>query len=1307
MKKIFISLFVLIILGLFSTNTIFAQANNFGSLSGGVIVATVSINNAKIVSQNDRDFVISFNISNKTGAQPKVKYSVQLTKVLSLAQTILDEKVYSDVLFLGENMSINKTIKYSIPPQIIAGNYSLFIRSENESGLPLAIAFLGNIKIVENTANIVEIVPSSCIFTTTIEKPLFSSSTQILNKILTTKCKVVSTFPSDIVLKPNFVTRNHTLFGSIIPLSVESTQNTIIKKGTNNIIIKLPQASKPQDYNLSFFLVSPDGKTISNTISYNYTVAGNSGTIKNVIFDKTYYKTGDTANLQIFSTQTSTSTLTALITNGSGLLCAATSTKEVPSISIANILIPITKDCLNPKAKVTLSANGTILDSNNFQIITSVKPTTSLTNISTPTRLILVVIIIIIILILGIIIYRKKYFGLKLLLLLFVSASLWFGIAKNVVATSSCEILHCLPPSTCDYLGTCSTSYYCAGDVRMRLTGGSCGTTYYSDPDHVTGISPDETLESTCSFGCLNGQCIGRAHIINFSYDSGSVIWGGSTNLRWTAQNTSGCYINRNDSLFAGGLGSSGSVSTGPLTEARNVYQLICNSFNNSRLGPTYSATIGVNVTNFPLAIASFTVTPNPLNYDSNSATVSWTSTGADSCEVDGFSGQSASGQIQETLSTPIIAPKTFNITCTNNSGSSVSTSTTVGVNFPIPTISPLSASQNPVKNNGLTIISANVSNSGSCIITSNNGGTIVYSNVLSPTTISAYAENLKSTTTFSASCTSIDNSTTVYATPLTVSVLNPSPFNVNIYANPNPVIKDGDSQINLTSNYPGLCSVKSNDLVYGMRDWGSSPTVGNDSFFYVGPISTTTKFTADCSDNDYLNSLYSDVPAPQTGSIISINSTPIQAGSGYQDGQIVNIPNGNNGSVQTNVTFPYGGIISLTLNGGGQGYSVGDILTIGGGDWNAEVKVLGTDGVAGAIKDYYMVYGGSGYSKGDQLTITGGNNDAVGTVNDVDENGTVTDFSLNGNDYLGSGYYTGSYSMTTGGSGSGLVIFINSIYGAITSLSDIINPGSGYNQGDQLNLFGPPTSPGDAEVVIDKVGTGQISSVSLQNGGSGYYVQPYYLDNSGFYGAEIQITNVLGEVSPISTYLGSSSVDVYIQSSTPHIHAFRAMVPEIDWSVDNADSCDLENSNGDKIFSSTSPDVVFPYSIKINDIYTLVCHNSSGDSTMTATGESTELSSTCAPSQGTSTVDMFVNKNTKWTINYNGDGISSKTVWWGDDIPTAIDTTGPSLEKIYTTVGTKTINGRTTVISNGTSFESQCSTTTTVKLDKGKNQEI
>ena len=80
------------------------------SVSTGVLVASVNLRDAKIVSQTGNVFNISFSISNGNGLQTGVKYGVKLVSDTK-DQSILDEKVYDDSLALAENTTLQKWLK--------------------------------------------------------------------------------------------------------------------------------------------------------------------------------------------------------------------------------------------------------------------------------------------------------------------------------------------------------------------------------------------------------------------------------------------------------------------------------------------------------------------------------------------------------------------------------------------------------------------------------------------------------------------------------------------------------------------------------------------------------------------------------------------------------------------------------------------------------------------------------------------------------------------------------------------------------------------------------------------------------------------------------------------------------------------------------------------------------------------------------------------------------------------------------------------------------------------------------------------
>ncbi len=1357
MKKIFISLFVLIIFGLFFTNTVFAQTNNFGSLSGGVVVATVSINNAKIVSQNDRDFVISFDISNKIGSQSKVKYSIQLVKISSLAQTIFDEKFYDEALFLSENMTIHKTVNYIVPSSVSAGTYTLYIRSQNASGLPLSIIGLGDIKISANILGSIEIIPNTCTFSYSQNK-YFEASTNnnISTGYINAKCKVKNTFLKDTPMVLDFVTRSPSVFGNIIPIFGSSTRNILIKKGTNDVTIMMPKAKKPQYYNLSFHLTSTDTKILSNTISYDYFIAGEQGIIKNVVFDKTYYKSGDTANVQIYSSQSSTSTISAIIRGSSGEYCSATSSKVVSSVSITNLLIPIEKNCLNPKAGVILSAmNGKILDSNNLQIITTTGVTSKRAP-ALPITIVILILIIFLLLIIGILIYKNKSRGLKVIILILFCFSA-FSLKDKITFAEGIAFF-----------------------PEINIQGpGSVGFAYSTDLKPYVSFYCDIYKNGALWVANANGW-----HPGNWATPSGKVIQLGAWDM--VTSNTNYLMACRNAHTGA-------SISTEP----SGGYDIPPG--NQSVPQPVYPPIDPTTQGYLPYdgpdtggqtgpAISDLTASMNPVEYN-GSTQVSANVSNSSFCVIDGPDGSWVYSDVANPIKIVLYQNNlsfnaTFNAYCVGLNNNAVANSPALYVSVE-PYIPPaqtgtigLSAIPTTVSYGGDTIVTTDISslnNISSCAMTSSQGGTIVYdfSHFFSvPKSISVYSNNMTLDTTFQTECYDSDGFHSYFSVPLTVNVL-PESFNVTLSPASSTVNKGDSVKVNWNANESGsICQITTDDT--NIQSYSNLSASDMSAGVRVGPITSTTTVSIECQNKTTSASAAGAIQGidPILAPFLSLYIIPQgdsfgSAGfytnfdsrsipydnlvSGYQQGQQVTILNPilpntpfpnqiDDISVLYNqnqvgclgdycasinidsVDHPYGGIISLHLNDGGEGYSVGDqplIMSMTAGQGGGNVKVSETDGVAGAIKNISVLYGGSGYKIGDKLIVQAGNGDAIINVDSIDENGSVTGVSLieNGSGYISSHMIGGEYpSDVSGGNGNGLQVGVDDVYGKILSLSydpsNASNFSSDYSVGDTAQLIGGIQGMGGATIQIDQVGQGTPTKISLSQVGSGYQTGwSYPIDGPGYPLVTIAKAQPMMNffTSDIPMRVATSSVIIKPISSNPPssrpiIH--RKNINTIEWEADGAKSCSL-TMNGLIISNATSGVYQVLGGIKDTDIFTISC-DPTGSATIS--GKTVNLSAACVPSQSDN--NLYVNKNTTWTIipfdkTKTLRVITNTAEWRGDEI-SGVNSSYYPLNIIYRTVGEKFLHGTISVLDpSDTRLDLECETTTTVKLDKGTINEI
>ncbi len=786
MKKILISLFSLFVFGAFLCDFASAQTNNTSSPFEGIVVATVRINNAKIVSQNNRDFKMSFDLSNRVGAQSQVKYSVRLTKDSLTGQVIFDQRVYDEALSLTENITINKIVEYSIPPEISAGKYQLWIESKNKNGLPLAIAFLGEVKIAEDTTNTIEIVPDSCYLIKNSDTTHYLLNQGIaINSVdkLAIKCKVKNSYSSNIIVVPNFITRNHTIFGDEVPNTEDIKESITLNKGLNDISLVIPKATSPQNYNLSFYLVPNDTKSISNTVSFNYTLVGQNGTIQNVVFDKTYYKVGEIANLQIYSTQTSTSTIAVLVSDNSGVNCAAPLSKEISNFSIINLSIPIIKDCENPKASINLSTNGNYLDSSDFQVTTVVSTSTPVT--TDKRSIVFIFIILVLVVVVGI--YKNNFFNRlhkinTFVLILFITTMI-FG---SSVVTANAVV--CRPYYTSDS--------WCSDGV---IVPGVIGTN-----------------------GCRSApKCF---PLITITPTTNPVAPNLSTTISWTSTLSKTCTLYRNGTSLGDVSTTSGSVSSGAIV-SDTTFLLSCVGINGVMATSSQSTVFIIP----PPPVVTLNPISDPIPYNS-STTISGTVSNINSCTLTGgpigTRAWNSNGNYSFS-SGNLTSNASFSINCTGYGGGPVKIDKNILV-YPAPSVG-ISVDASPISYGESTNVKWNSDQSTYCNITKNGE---LFSKAISSSQTSG---PLTTTTTFIAECGNGYSTTTNFATVLVSPTLT-------LNANSEFISSGNSTDIYWSSQGADSCTITK--IADGVSNVFSNAT---SSYVSSGPLIAITTFTGVC----------------------------------------------------------------------------------------------------------------------------------------------------------------------------------------------------------------------------------------------------------------------------------------------------------------------------------------------------------------------------------------------------------------------------------------------------------------------------
>jgi|GEM_PF-5630991 len=257
-------------------------------------VGTVGINNAKIISQNNNVFNISFDITNADGAQAGLKYSVSLVKDTK-ERVILDEYVYPESLNLNTNSLTKKDIIYTSPSNI-GGDFTLVVDIKKDNNIVLFSSILGKVKITASH-NMVEILPETCSISTS-NKNKYTLDKRVtigMDDNMNLSCTVFNPLKKDIIVNPEYQTYKDTIYGEVVTLD-SKVEPILFKQGEKKILtLPLQRSSNPGDYLLKTSFVS-DGVS-SNSIIIKYFLFPDksvvTGSIKDISLDKDYYKKGD------------------------------------------------------------------------------------------------------------------------------------------------------------------------------------------------------------------------------------------------------------------------------------------------------------------------------------------------------------------------------------------------------------------------------------------------------------------------------------------------------------------------------------------------------------------------------------------------------------------------------------------------------------------------------------------------------------------------------------------------------------------------------------------------------------------------------------------------------------------------------------------------------------------------------------------------------------------------------------------------------------------------------------------------------
>jgi hypothetical protein len=591
-----------------------------------ILLASVNVQDAKIISQKENNFNISFYFNNGEGLQTGVKYSVQLIKQTDKDSFIVDEKIYDESLTLNPNTSTKKDITYSAPT-FLEGDYFLKIVSNNTNGFPFGILDIGKVKLVATTMGI-QILPETCYINVVGEKgnPSYTLTQGVDIKSeedLSLNCTAFNSSKSDINTIPKYETHYRTNYGNVVDQIGGDTKMISFKANEQKpFTVILPKAIIPQAYNVNVYL--DNGKVLSNPVSVHYVLRGASATIQSISLDKDYYIKGDTAKAYFVYSHSADSfqgsrfgsgadavlTANIKISDTNNNSCAESITQTLSGISPkSEVSIPITVICVNPKISLSLTNDkGTVLDQKEFTVKTSSQDAPSNRNM-----LYIIIVIVLVIIVATYIIMKKKKFTqqssipMAVLFVLFALSvfiptgkihAVTFAVGPWHVTASTSESKY--NPGDEIYLSGTIAEGDCAngisdGTIKANISGIPADQTFWQRVNN-SFLTMDQTMTTpsslavgtnTMNFYATLKNSVGGATnsgsgstTFTFAplptvtvYGNGStsptVPYGGSVNITWTSSNASSCtcsYGGTSCTPQGSGAGTGISASGNPYT---------------------------------------------------------------------------------------------------------------------------------------------------------------------------------------------------------------------------------------------------------------------------------------------------------------------------------------------------------------------------------------------------------------------------------------------------------------------------------------------------------------------------------------------------------------------------------------------------------------------------------------------------------------------------------------------------------------------------------------------------------------------
>lgn len=388
--KVFLGSLTVILLMFTFTNfqPIFAQTPDPEAEMETVTMATVNIYDSTNTKTGPNSYSISFELYNRVGIQPNIRYGIGLIDINS--GLTVDLQLENTALTLGEDEGKNITLAYTIPAFVPNGTYRVVIVAQNQNGLPLATRPIGypeKYVVIDNNSRSLGF--GECYLTVDGESTdqkynRFEGVTIKPEENLKATCEIISEGSSGGAWRLQLITHKRSQFGDIVANNILEQKVTVKRNSKETVSFYIPTQKDPQSYNVDTFLIDPNGNKVSSSVYLHYVMAGNSATIQNVLLNKTSYTAGEVAEVKFLWTASADGfedsrlegtkdsyDIKAEIVDQNGEVCGTVTKNDLsPDYLADNLLkVDIERDCLTPKAKLSiLASDGTVLDSTSIDI---------------------------------------------------------------------------------------------------------------------------------------------------------------------------------------------------------------------------------------------------------------------------------------------------------------------------------------------------------------------------------------------------------------------------------------------------------------------------------------------------------------------------------------------------------------------------------------------------------------------------------------------------------------------------------------------------------------------------------------------------------------------------------------------------------------------------------------------------------------------------------------------------------------------------------------------------------------------------